>query len=374
MQVITCALLHLKRMIKYKSVILGCLTIPVIIVCALAYLNKGQSSNNTIYIDVVNIDKGNYGYMLLSELKTNKKIHFSNESLQNAEDRVKNNTTAAAIVIPDNFSEEFKSGEEPNIKILKLNGANTELSLDSSINTFITKNLIKNKLGSKIKNTSISLNYNNITTDVRVAKKDNAVPLSNSISISLTISFLMYSMIYIVNELNSLKKNRTLRRCLSTPRKNSTIVASIVLAFLVIGWLEVLIMVGIPRLFLNLSWGSSYSALFLVFTALLLVILSMGLLMSRFTKNEQMAPVAVNMVVTITCMVSGCFMPLDYMGSFMKKLALFTPQNWALTAITDIALKNKGVIDILPNLGVLLLFALAFFTAASSSMKKLIEN
>jgi ABC-2 type transport system permease protein len=49
------------------------------------------------------------------------------------------------------------------------------------------------------------------------------------------------------------------------------------------------------------------------------------------------------------------------------------PQSWAVTALTDLVLKNKGITDILPNIGILLLFAIVFFTAGAASLRKIAE-
>lgn len=213
-----------------------------------------------------------------------------------------------------------------------------------------------------------------ITVDVSTANAGKETSIFTTISINLVISFFMYSMIYIVNEIISLKKSRTLRRCFSTPHSSISIAVSLIIAFLCIGWIQAALMMGVPHILFKTNLGSSFTALFLIVTVLFIVILSMGMLICSFIKTEDLAPVAVNIIVTITCMAGGTFMPLQFMPDFIKKISVFTPQNWALTAMQDVIIKNKGVLYILPKLGILLLFAAAFLTAASASIKKFVEE
>lgn len=54
----------------------------------------------------------------------------------------------------------------------------------------------------------------------------------------------------------------------------------------------------------------------------------------------------------------------------LKKISYFTPQNWAISALNDVILKNSGVFDILPKLFILLLFAGVFFAAGALQFRE----
>lgn len=72
MDIITCALLHLKRISKYKSVLIGCFLLPAIAICIFAVLTGGikdDGSTMSISMSVVNNDKGSLGDSMISELK-----------------------------------------------------------------------------------------------------------------------------------------------------------------------------------------------------------------------------------------------------------------------------------------------------------------
>lgn len=390
MKILQYSILHLKRMLKNKLVFFFSIIFPIVTISVVVFLTSGKSGGeSTLYLDLVNNDTGIMGKALVSTLKASPNVDVHISSLSEAENNIKNNTSAMAVIIPENFSGNFNNEGSPSVELLKLSNANVDASIQNKINSFISKELVINKTMNYAKAQDYSNHISLLTlkddlskgideglakTTVKTISNNNSLSLSGTLTINLTVSFLMYTMISVVSEILALKKNKTLRRSLSTPNTNFTIAASIILSFMFIGWIQVGLVIAITRFIFRISWGSSYISVFIVFTALLLVMLSMGLLMCRWIKNESSAAVIVNMVVSITGAVSGCFVPLNFMPNIIKTIAYFTPQNWALTGLTNLSLKNGGIISILPNTGILLLFALAFITAGASSLKRIIED
>jgi ABC-2 type transport system permease protein len=62
--------------------------------------------------------------------------------------------------------------------------------------------------------------------------------------------------------------------------------------------------------------------------------------------------------------LGGVMVPRFVMPAFMQTLGLITPHAWALTAYQDILVRGYGVAEILPELGALMAFAVAFFGVA----------
>jgi ABC-2 type transport system permease protein len=387
MQVFKLTILHLKRMISNKSVILLTLLMPMFVMCLVTFFTSGGNTNNsnTLYIDFVNNDKGQSGNKLIKEFINSPNFTVYTVNQSDAEYRVEHNVVAEAIIIPENFSDSLSNGTEPNIKILKLNSGDSNITTDGKINSFINEFLISKQISTNLKS-KLSIS-NNVTAELSKEVSSNKVAftsttvtknktnsLGNQISLNLCISFMMFTVIFIVNEILARKDDKTLRRSLSTPNNKFVLLGSIVLAFLVVGWIQVLLMVGSTTLLFKLSWGSSMPALFVLFTALILVVLGLGVLLCRIIKSANNAPMVCQMVVQISCLVGGSYMPLEYFPTALKHVAYFMPQSWAVTAITDVVLNNKGLISILPNVGVLLLFAVAFLTAGASTIKGIIQE
>ncbi|MBZ9608250.1 ABC transporter permease [Clostridium estertheticum] len=390
MQVIYMAFLHLKRMLKQKTPIFSMILIPVLVVGTIAYFTRDSkdSFNEIVDITIVNKEKGRLGNKLIEELKTDKNFEIKELNIKEAQIRIKENKTGAALVIPEGFTENLESGSLKKLDIMKLSDSNVDIVISKKVNNFVTQRLLSNKVMSVIKQNDIvtnksydeisrkidaSLSNNPVKVELEEIKKDGTRTLSGSLSTSLIINFLMFSMIYIVIEMVELRNNKTLRRSISTPNKNGSIIGSVLLSMLFLCWIQIGLMVIVTKYIFHIYWGKSMFAVFLIFTIFIVVVLSLGLLISRYAKNQSQAVGIVNLVVTPTCLISGTFMPLEFLPAVFKKIAYFTPQNWALSALNDVALKNSGVIDIIPKLGILILFALVFFTAGSKSLKEMVE-
>ncbi|WP_026882382.1 ABC transporter permease [Clostridium akagii] len=388
MQILRLTLLHLKRMISKRSVILMTLIMPTVVMCLVAFLTIGSginSSDNTIYIDFVNNDKGTMGNALINQFKTAPDFYTSAMNESDAEYSVEHNSVAEAVVIPDDFSESLKNGVSPNLKVLKLSSDNSNITTDSKINTFINENLISKQINSSLQREIPT--YKNITTELlknsdlqkitatsKIITRDKTNTLGSQISTNLCVSFMMFTVIFIVYEILGRKDDGTLKRSLGTPNKKGVILSSIVLAFLIVGWIQVLLMVGTTSLFFHLSWGTSYLALFALFTSLILVVLGLGVLLCRIIKSANNAPLVCQMVINISCIIGGSYVPIEYFPNLLKNISYFVPQSWAIEGLTGVILNNKGLADVLPDIGILLLFALAFFTAGASTIKGLVES
>lgn len=387
MKIIQYSFMHLQRILKDKKILLLGMLMPTLVVSIVVFFtNKSENvSSSSIYVDVVNQDTGLKGEELINELEDTGVINLTKVTLEDGERRVKSGNSSFAIIIPEKFSSalEQADSEATEVSILKLSQGNVDNIVSNKINSFIMNNTlvakvvnninsdnsdkIKNKLINNIQDSKVKVEKSTFSTE----EKTKTV---NMAFLGVMISFMMYTMIYFVNEIMEIKRNGTLRRSISTPNSNITIGGALLLSFLVTEWIQVAVMVGFTKIVLKVNWGNSYTALFLVFTAFILVILSLGLLLSRWMKNETQSAIVVNMVATLTGAVSGCFVSVEYLPGIFQKIASFTPQNWVLNALKEVMLNNKGIYAVLPSIGILLLFATAFFTAAASSLRTVAQN
>lgn len=385
MRIIKITSLHLKRLLKNKSVLILTLLMPVIAMCIVTFFTNGKSSStNSVYVDFVNYDSGQFGSQLIKDFNNDTNYNVSILNEVEAKQRVQHDTITAAVIIPKNFTESLKNNVSPNVKILKLNTGNSSFLIENKINSFITNNIIADSVAKTINNETVNsdvninvvnsalikeIKTNKIQVNSKLISTDNSNSLLAQFSVNLPISFMMFTIIYISLEITERKEDRTLRRMLSSPNSNLLIVGSFILTFLIIGWLQVILMLGTSALLFKVKWGSSLPALFILFTVLILVILGMGLLLCRFVKSASKVSAVANLITQVTCLLGGSYMPVQYFPDFLKKISYFMPQSWAVDAMSRIVIKNQGVSAILPDVGILLLFAAAFYTAGASTLK-----
>lgn len=107
MQILTMALLHLKRMMKNKATFIMSIIFPALVVSIVVFFTHGinSSSSNNLLIDVVNNDSGSISSKLISNLKSSRNISINKVSQEDAERRLTNGSSSLIIIIPENFSE-----------------------------------------------------------------------------------------------------------------------------------------------------------------------------------------------------------------------------------------------------------------------------
>lgn len=395
MNVFKIAIMHVSRMLKQKTPIFTVLLIPTMIVCIIAYfMVRSEQKPDGVYsspitLSIVNEDEGNLSKELIKELELNKNFKINYCDKEKAENNIKKDKVAVALIINKKFTNNLNDNKAPKVDVLKTTDGNMNLIVEKDINKYITKKLLGGKISGIIKENKVNLNvsYENFQDNINVAmneekvrvsidnlkndKKDN---LSTGMVSRFILNFLMYSMIYIVSEICELKNNRTLKRSFSTPNKNSVILGAVLLSMFILCSIQLLMMVGLSAYVFKVNFGRSILAVIFTFMIFTITNLCMGIMISRWAKNQGQVSGLVNLIVTPTCIISGSFMPIEFLPVVFQKLSYFTPQKWAIDALNNIALNGAGIIDILPQMGILILFAIAFFTAGARALHEIVET
>jgi len=95
-----------------------------------------------------------------------------------------------------------------------------------------------------------------------------------------------------------------------------------------------------------------------------LVAISIGMMIVALARSSYEAGVASTLVITPSCMLAGCFWPVEYMPAIMQKISYFIPQRWALDAVQALQ-RGAAFHDVAGNLVVLMAFAAVFFVLSA---------
>lgn len=107
----------------------------------------------------------------------------------------------------------------------------------------------------------------------------------------------------------------------------------------------------------------------LLFGSFALLVLSLGVFLSRVCKNPNLVPAFVNLIAIPTGIISGIFLPPQLMPKFMSNFSFLGPQYWIFTGIDKLN-SGLGVASILPNVAVILLITLCFFAAGTYKLQR----
>ena len=163
------------------------------------------------------------------------------------------------------------------------------------------------------------------------------------------------------------------RRMLATPTAPRTILAGTLLGRLAIALLQALIIVAGSTLFFGVGWGDPLGAA-AVILAFCLVGTGAGMLLGSLVSTEQQAGPAAFILGLGLAALGGSMVPLEVFPPVARTIADFTPHAWANEAFSKLQKEDGGIGDVLPQLGVLLLFASVMISLATLRLRRVLTR
>ena len=163
------------------------------------------------------------------------------------------------------------------------------------------------------------------------------------------------------------------RRMLATPTTPATVIAGEASGRLGVSVVQgALIMVGSAIIF-GVGWGDPLAAGVLMVSFALLAS-GAGLLMGALARTPQQS-LAFGLLLSLGLgALGGTMMPLDLFPETMRRLAHVTPHAWAVEGFAELVRHEAAVVDILPQVGVLLGAAAVIFSLAAWRLRRSITT
>src|SRR3990170_4448976 len=153
------------------------------------------------------------------------------------------------------------------------------------------------------------------------------------------------------------KRNGILRRLRSSPVSTASLLAGKLLYGLAVSLVQILVLFLATSTMFGLNLGKDPLAFILVCVALATTVACLGMLASavKFPMSAITAP------LVIGALLGGCLFSPDFFPPLLRTIGYFIPHTWAMTAYQDLLVRGQGLAQVLPEIGVLLLFAAIFF-------------
>ena len=175
--------------------------------------------------------------------------------------------------------------------------------------------------------------------------------------IPVLIGFVVFFFVFLISGMALLKERTsgTLERLLATPVKRSEIVYSYMLSYGLIAILQTAVVVLAAIWLLDVEVVGNLFHVIIVNVVLALVALAFGILLSTLAKSEFQMMQFIPLVIMPQLFFSG-IIPLSSMGDWAQTVGKFLPLTYSGDAMSQIILYGRGIGDVLPNIGVLLIF------------------
>jgi ABC-type multidrug transport system permease subunit len=161
------------------------------------------------------------------------------------------------------------------------------------------------------------------------------------------------------------RKNGVLRRLKATPLSPFEFLTAQVLSRLLVVMSASLVVYGGAALLLDFPMRGSYPALALVYAAGALCLISLGLIVSARLRTEELADGILNLISWPLLLLSGVWFSMDGTSKAAQFLSQLSPLTHLVEAARRIMIDGAGLMDVLPEILLLLGLAVAFLSLAA---------
>ena len=249
----------------------------------------------------------------------------------------------------------YKNGE------YQVDYANTDASKTSMTRQVLRTSIASegsNQLMARIKQALPQLNLKEKAPEIKESYQygDEHTSFFTSM-IPVLIGFVVFFFVFLISGMALLKERTsgTLERLLATPVKRSEIVYGYMLSYGFIAILQTAVVVLAAIWLLDVEVVGNLFHVIIVNVVLALVALAFGILLSTLAKSEFQMMQFIPLVIIPQLFFSGTI-PLSSMGDWAQTVGKFLPLTYSGNAMSQIILYGRGIGDILPNIGLLLIF------------------
>lgn len=361
---------NLKRIFKKRVNKITIFLAPIVIIILAFSINMGGSIN----IAVTDKDHTEFTSAFIKGLQGKGNVEVMSEDHLNS--GIINKTVDYGIIIDQGFTDRIINGEDAKIEAFRTEGASVTSVVKLYVENYISaaKNISKNTKGSQ------ELFYSSLKDyEKGVFRSENILfgnPEGDGQKEKTALGLLGFVMLLIATFSTNLiledKKNNTYIRMFASPLKNWNYMLQNILSILMVVLVQVLVAFTFMEKVFKAQLGAVPLNMFLLFTVYATSCVALGLAICSFSKNVKQASLLGVLINTLVGMFGGFFWPKEFMPSTMITIGKFTPAYW-LTDGVDKLLTSGTIAPVAQNIGIIVLFTIAFFMV-SSWKKVYIEN
>ena len=157
------------------------------------------------------------------------------------------------------------------------------------------------------------------------------------------------------------KELGTMEILLISPLRPIQIILGKVIPYMVLAFLDAVIIVGVGYFVFHVPVRGSVLLLFSLCLLFIMLALSLGITISTVVKTQQAAMIASLVGLMLpSILLSGFIFPIENMPKILQYISILMPPRWFLSAIKDVMLKGVGVFYIWKEILILLVMLFGF--------------
>jgi ABC-2 type transport system permease protein len=342
----------LRLLVRDRTALLSLFALPILVISVVAATHPAEGGGR-IAFPIVNEDQGPVANALLKVFRDHLDVH--EVSRDDAERMVAVEHRAPAfLVLPAGTSKRYLTERSSTLELATDPAQWVELQAVKTIMLLADREAAS--LGDPFAEELLHVEERNLTgRRLEFSSLEQNVP---GFSVMFVLMNLVFSVAFGLRDEESWG---TSRRLAVAPVSRTAVLGGKLLARLVVGSAQLLLLLGFGRVAYGLALGRSAPALIAVIVAIVFAMASFSMLVAALARTrEQVIPIGLAAVFVLAAL-GGCWWPFHSQPEWMQAVARMAVTTWSMFAIHDVMLRDRGLIELLPAIAGLVAYgALSF--------------
>jgi ABC-2 type transport system permease protein len=346
------ALKDLRLIARDRSALVSLLLVPMVIIMVVAETQSGIGSESILF-PVVNEDQGPVASALLKVFREHLDVRVVDRTTAERMVAVENKAPAL-LVLPAGMSKRYLTERTSTLELLTDPAQGTELQAIKVIMLLADREAAS--LGDPFHEELLAITERSLTGErLEFTSLEQNVP-------GFAMTFVLLSMIFSVAfGLREEETWGTSRRLAMAPVSQHVVLGGKLLARIVVGTAQLLILLGFGHLLYGLSLGRAPGTLILVAAAIVFCMACFSMIVAALARTrEQIIPIGLSAVFVLAAL-GGCWWPFWEQPKWMQTVAQGIMTTWSMFAIHDVMLRERGLVELAPTLLFLFSYGLLSF-------------
>jgi len=322
---------------------------------------------------LINSDNGPFSRTLIQQLQNTNYFKFDHypQSEREAKKMLATHQVLFTLNIPPDFSRKLVRGENPSA-LLEVDGTDpVSVAYAVSASSGMMASAFQYDLIGPLK----SLNPKAGPAQLLVHTKYNPSAITQYnivpglLGTLLTMTFVMVASMALTRE----REHGTMETLLSTPILPLEVIIGKAAPFIVVGYLQVMVILTIAILFFNVPMIGSLFLLLCVVLPFILANLSVGMTISTIAKTQLEASQTSIFFFLPSMLLSGFAFPFKGMPDWAQAIGNVLPLTHFINIVRGIMLKGVGLSEVWVDLWPLLIFMLVMLVVALKRYRKTLD-
>ena len=396
----------LKLMFRDRAALTFMLLAPFLLTIGMGFVTGRFSGGSTgisdIPVVIVNLDKAQLGNALVDLFNSQDLAVLMAPSAESdpqaARQLIENNQAAAAIIIPEGFTQSiiptdgatfdqnYVQPEAVQIEVYTNPSSPTSAGIVKAIVDEFISRVEEGRTSGMTAMIELLMsglvNPQNAESEANSLFQNTDQPESNAISLTkniegadavqfdmlsyfapgMALMFLMYTVSYGGRSILSERTQGTLPRLMISPTETFKILGGKVVGIFFMGAAQMGILILASSLFFQVKWGDAAGLIVLILAAVFGAS-GWGMLITAFARSPEQVGSIGSAIMLIFGILGGSFISLDQFPPLMRTISKITPNAWGLDGFTTLALGGK-LSNLVEPISALLIMGFVLFGVA----------